>query len=66
MNATSYRFEIHKSTNHQFYFRFRAPNNEIIVTSETYTTKQSCQHAIGLLKAHAPTALVYDYAAAAA
>lgn len=65
MSAT-YRFEIHKSTNNQFYFRFRAPNNEVIVVSETYTTKQSCQHAIGLLKTQAANAPVYDYAAAAA
>ncbi len=37
------KFEIFKSDkNNEFYFRLRASNNEIILRSEGYTTKQNC------------------------
>lgn len=33
-------FELHKSTDAKFIFNLKADNNEIILTSQTYTTKQ--------------------------
>lgn len=61
-----YYFDIRKATNGQTYFRFRAPNHEIIVTSETYKARASCDHAINLLKAFAPAAAIKDNTALAA
>jgi uncharacterized protein YegP (UPF0339 family) len=49
------KFQIFKSTaNSQYYFRLRSANNEIILSSEGYTTKQSCQTGIASVKANAP------------
>jgi len=33
-------FELHKSSDEKFVFNLKADNNEIILTSQTYTTKQ--------------------------
>ena len=33
-------FKLHKSTDEKFVFNLKADNNEIILTSQTYTTKQ--------------------------
>jgi len=54
------RFEIKKSANGQFYFTLIAPNNEIIATSEMYTTKQNCQNGIESVKRNAPSADIQD------
>jgi uncharacterized protein YegP (UPF0339 family) len=43
-------FEILKSKNKQFYFVFKAENGEILFTSETYKSKQSCKDTIKLIK----------------
>lgn len=49
------KFQIFRSTaNNQFYFRLRAKNGEIILASESYTTKQSCQVGIASVKIHSP------------
>lgn len=51
------QFELYKSSHdNQFYFRLRAPNWEIILSSEGYTTKQSCEHGIASVKQNA----IYD------
>ncbi len=39
--TSGYRFEIDNSTNKQFIARFRAPSNEIMISSETYTAKHN-------------------------
>jgi hypothetical protein len=62
----NYYFELRKSVNGQYFFRFRGPNHETIVVSETYTTKQNALHAINLLKVHGSTAQVRDNTAAVA
>ena len=54
------QFEINKSTDGQFYFTLKAVNNEIIATSEMYTTKQNCQNGIDSVKTNAPNAEVVD------
>lgn len=61
-----YYFEIRKAQNGQFFFRFRAANHETVVVSETYNAKASCEHAIGLLRAHASGAVIKDNTALAA
>lgn len=49
------KFQIFKSTaNSQYYFRLKSANNEIILSSEGYKTKQSCETGIASVKANAP------------
>ncbi len=50
----SARFEIRPSADKQFYFNLIAPNNEVILTSETYTAKAKAQQGVDSVKAHAP------------
>ena len=61
-----YYFEIRKAVNGQYFFRFRAPNHETIVVSETYTARASCDHAVSLLKSYAAGATIKDNTALAA
>jgi uncharacterized protein len=49
------KFEIFKSNaDDQYYFRLRAANNEIILASEGYIAKQSCETGIASVKMNAP------------
>lgn len=48
------RFEIRRSKDQQFYFNLLAPNNEVILNSETYTEKAKAQQGIASVKTHAP------------
>jgi len=54
------RFDINESSDNQFYFNLVARNNEIIATSEMYTTKQSCINGINSVKTNAPRAPIRD------
>lgn len=57
----SYRFEVFKSNaNSQYYWRFRAPNNEIMCQSEGYIQKSSAINTINMIKAKAASAAVED------
>ncbi len=48
------KFQIFQSTaNSEFYFRLKAGNGEIILSSEGYTTKQNCGIGIASVKEHA-------------
>ena len=53
------KYQILKSKNNQFYFVLKATNGEIIATSETYLTKQSCKKGISAIK-WAVFAPIYD------
>jgi uncharacterized protein YegP (UPF0339 family) len=46
------KFEIKNSTNNQYYFNLKAGNGEVILTSETYTTKQNCINGISSVKSN--------------
>ena len=47
-------FEIHQSPkNKQFYFRLKAKNSQVILSSEGYKTKQSCKAGIRSVKKNA-------------
>ncbi len=55
------KFQIFRSTaNSQYYYRLRSANNEIILSGEGYTTKQSCLNGIASVKANAPFDSRYD------
>jgi len=47
-------FEIDRSSDEQFIFRLKSGNGEIILSSERYTTKQSCKNGIDSVKENAP------------
>jgi uncharacterized protein YegP (UPF0339 family) len=48
------KFQIFVGKNDQFYFRLRAANNEVILTSEGYSSKQGCKNGIASVKKNAP------------
>jgi len=57
----SEKFEIFKSrANQNYYFRLKAPNGEIILGSEGYTTKANCNNGISSVKTNAPSDSNYD------
>jgi uncharacterized protein YegP (UPF0339 family) len=60
-----YSFEIYKDRIGEYRWRFKAPNGEIVAASEGYTSKQSCQGSIQLIKMYSPVAPVYDLTPAA-
>lgn len=55
----SKQFEIFLGTNNQYYFRLRAANNETILASEGYTTKENCRKGISSVKVNATTDFNY-------
>lgn len=49
------KFQIFKGINSNYYFRLKMINNgEIILSSEGYTTNQSCRKGIESVKKHSP------------
>lgn len=55
-NLAEPKFEIFKDVAGQFRFRLRAPNWDIITTSEGYVSKQGCKDAVESVKKYAPIA----------
>lgn len=54
-------FEISPGRDHQWRWRFRAANGEIIASGEGYVAHADCVHAIDLLKRNAASApVLYD------
>ncbi len=53
-------FVVRRSKDNQYYFYYRGGNNEIMVTSETYTRKQSAFDSIESIKRDAASATVLD------
>jgi uncharacterized protein YegP (UPF0339 family) len=47
------KFEIKRAKDGQFYFNLKARNGEIILTSETYTTKASAQKGVASVMTNA-------------
>lgn len=47
-------FELKRASNQQFMFNLRADNYEIVLTSETYTTKTGAQNGIASVRINAP------------
>ena len=55
-----YKFEIRDASGGQYYWRFRAPNGEVMCHSENYTTKAAAQNAVASVKRNAADASVVD------
>jgi uncharacterized protein YegP (UPF0339 family) len=53
-------FALKRTSNQQFMFNLHADNGEIILTSETYTTRQSAEGGINSAKKNAPDDSRYD------
>lgn len=47
------KFEMYKDTAGKHRFRLKAGNGEIILSSEAYSSKQSCEHGIESVRANA-------------
>lgn len=54
------RFVIQRSKDGQYYWFVRGANGEIMATSETMRSKQSCKDAIAAIRAGAAGAQVLD------
>ncbi len=48
------------SANPSYYFAVRGDNNETVIRSETYTTKQSALNTIEMIRREAADAKVFD------
>jgi uncharacterized protein YegP (UPF0339 family) len=48
-----YRFEVFKDKKKERRFRFVAPNNQIMATSESYKNRQGCLDSIDSIQKHA-------------
>lgn len=44
------KFQVFKGRDGQFYFRLKAKNGEIVCSSEGYTSLQSCEQGIEVIK----------------
>jgi len=53
-------FEMYKDKNGKFRFRLKAPNGEIIATSEAYEAKSGCKNGIASVKENAEKADIQD------
>lgn len=54
------KFEIHRSTDKQFYFILRTKNGEILFSSETYKRKAGALKAIAALKMGVSSSITID------
>jgi uncharacterized protein len=54
------KFEIKQSTAGKFHFNLKAGNGEIILTSETYASKQGAETGIASVKRNAPSDANYE------
>ncbi len=52
------QFEVIKDESGKYRFRLRAPDGEVLFTSEAYPTKEECDDRIELVKEHAPVASI--------
>ncbi len=55
------QFEMFKEASGKFRFRLRAPNGEVIASSEAYESKDACKKGITSVKRNAPKAIVQDF-----
>jgi Uncharacterized conserved protein len=56
------KFEIYKDASGKFRWRLKAPNGEIIASSEAYESKDSCKNGVNSVKTNAPKAEIVDMA----
>ena len=54
-------FDVRKSVNNQWYWRFNATNGEEIArSSETYSSRRACLQSIKIVRVNASTCTVWD------
>lgn len=58
--ANTAEFLIHPTSDYQFRFVLRAANREIVLTSETYTTKANAKNGIEAVRTAARTDVNFD------
>lgn len=56
----AYRFEIYKDKAGDFRVRFKAPNEEILFSTEGYASKTTALDAIASIQSNGPTAVIDD------
>jgi hypothetical protein len=54
------KFEIYKDATEKFRWRLKAPNGEVIASSEAYESKDGCKNGIHSVKTNAPKAEIAD------
>jgi len=54
------KFEVFQDSRGEFRFRLKAPNGEVIASSEGYTTKAACMNGIESVKKNAPIAEIAE------
>ena len=54
------KFEVYVGAGGKYRFRLKAPNGEIIATSEAYSTKAACMNGIQSVKTNAPKAEIVE------
>lgn len=53
-------FELHRSSDDQFYFVLKAGNAEVILTSERYTTRAAAENGIASVRTNSPDDARYE------
>ena len=54
------KFEVWTDKAGEYRFRLKAPNGEVIATSEGYSSKKSCMNGIESVKKNAPKATIVE------
>ena len=54
------KYEIKRAKNKEFYFNLKAPNGEIVLTSETYKRRGGAKNGIESVRTHGPDCLQYN------
>lgn len=54
------KIQVFRGYNSQFYYRLRADNEEIVLSSEGYLTRQGCFGGVSSLRTNAPLDSRYD------
>ncbi|PVX27426.1 MAG: DUF1508 domain-containing protein [Candidatus Bathyarchaeum sp.] len=54
------KFEVYTGADEKYRFRLKAPNGEIIASSEAYSTKAACINGIQSVKTNAPKAEIVE------
>jgi len=55
------RFEIHRASGGQYYWRIVASNGQVLATSETYYNKADAQSAAESVRSSVGSAQIHDY-----
>ena len=55
------KYEVFQGKDQQYYFRLKAANGEIILSSEGYTTKNACHNGIASVQKHSADDQYYQH-----